>query len=262
MNIYIDIETLRSPEQHRLEILKGVKTNFKAPSGITKGAMAKDLGIDDKPAKFISAGDMKAQWEIEMAATKSADVAQDKWEKTSFNPDVAPIACICIGWFDDSEYKTATFMQTEFISEAEMLEEFHFTVNNICSKHGAQGASEGYLQSLPLTKPSFIGHNVAKFDLPFIWKRSVINDVETCRGVKWIDARHGVNCFDTMIAWAGFGNRISADNLCRILNIKGKTEGMDGSKVYDTWQVDPQKVVNYCHDDVALVKEIHKRLTK
>jgi len=251
MNIYIDIETLRSSEQHRLEILEDVSANFKAPSGMTKGAMAKDLGIDDKAAKFISAGDIKAQWEAEMAVTKSAGVAQTQWEKTSFNPDVAPIACICIGWFDDGEYKIATFTQTEFISEAEMLEEFHLTVNNICSKHGAQ-----------VTKPCFIGHNVAKFDLPFIWKRSVINDVETCRGVKWVDARHGANCFDTMIAWAGFGNRISADNLCKLLNIKGKAEGMDGSKVYDTWQTDPQKVIEYCHDDVTLVKEIHQRLTK
>jgi len=251
MNIYIDIETLRSPEQHRLEILEDVKANFKAPSGITKGSMAKDLGIDDKAAKFISAGDMKVQWEDKMAATKSDQVAQAQWEKTSFNPDVAPIACICIGWFDDSEYKTAVFAQEIITNEAEMLEEFHFTVNNICSKYGAQ-----------VTKPNFIGHNIAKFDLPFIWKRSVINDVETCRGVKWVDARHGVNCFDTMIAWAGFGNRISADNLCKILNIKGKTEEMDGSKVYNTWQVDPQKVIGYCHDDVALVKEIHERLTK
>ena len=251
MNIYIDIETLRSSEQHRLEILEDVKANFKAPSVITKGAMAKDLGIDDKAAKFISAGDMKAQWEDKMASTKSAGVAQDKWEKTSFNPDVALVACICIGCFLDGKYKTASFAQTFFTTEAEMLEEFHFAVNNICSKNGAQ-----------VTKPNFIGHNIAKFDLPFIWKRSAINNVETCRGVKWVDARHGANCFDTMIAWAGFGNRISADNLCKILNIKGKTEGMDGSKVYDTWQTDPQKVINYCHDDVALVKQIHERLTK
>ncbi len=247
MNIYIDIETLRSPEQHRLEILEDVKANFKAPSGMTKGAMAKDLGIDEKAAKFISAVDIKAQWEDKMAATKSDEVAQAQWEKTSFNPDVAPIACICCRY---EGYKQE-FDLINFASEKLMLNEFHEFVDAICSKNGAQ-----------VTKPYFIGHNIAKFDLPFIWKRSVINDVETCSGVKWVDARHGVNCFDTMIAWAGFGNRISADNLCKILNIKGKTEGMDGSKVYDTWQVDPQKVIEYCHDDVALVKEIHERLTK
>ena len=50
--------------------------------------------------------------------------------------------------------------------------------------------------------------------------------------------------------------------LCNILGIKGKTEGMDGSLVYDTWQTDPHKVIEYCHDDVTLVKEIHARLTK
>ncbi len=52
MDVYIDIETLRSQEEHRLQILEDVKANFKAPSGITKGAMAKDLGLDGKEAKF------------------------------------------------------------------------------------------------------------------------------------------------------------------------------------------------------------------
>ena len=65
-----------------------------------------------------------------------------------------------------------------------------------------------------------------------------------------------------MVAWSGYGNRISADNLCKILNIKGKTEGMDGSLVYDTWKVNPLKVVQYCQDDVEMVKQIHERLTK
>ena len=65
-----------------------------------------------------------------------------------------------------------------------------------------------------------------------------------------------------MIAWSGFAGRISADSLCKLLGIKGKTEGMDGSKVYDTWQTDPHKVIQYCQDDVLLVKEIHARLTK
>jgi hypothetical protein len=252
MNIFIDIETLRAPEEVRLQILEDTKANFKAPSTLTKGQAADDLGLTDaNEIKFTSKDDMIARWEKELASTKSESVANAVWGKTSFNPDVATIACICIGWFDDGEYKSAVFAQDEVSNETEMLEEFHFAVNNICSKNGAQ-----------ITKPNFIGHNLAKFDLPFIWKRSVINDVETCKGVKWIDARHGQHCYDTMIAWAGFGNRISADNLCKILKIKGKTEGMDGSLVYDTWQTDPHKVIEYCHDDVTLVKDIYARLTK
>lgn len=194
---------------------------------------------------------MIARWEKELVEVKSGSVADSAWEKTSFNPDVAPIACICIGYFDLGEYKKIEFTNDELTTEANMLDDFHFTVNDLCSKNGAQ-----------ITKPNFIGHNLAKFDLPFIWKRSVINNVACCTGVKWVDARHGSNCFDTMTAWAGFGNRISADNLCKLLGIKGKTEGMDGSLVYETWQTDPHKVIEYCHDDVTLVKEIHARLTK
>jgi hypothetical protein len=248
MNIYLDIETLRSPEEHRLEMLEDVKSNFKAPSGITKGAMAKDLGLDDKEAKFISAGDMKARWEAEMAETKSADVAREKWEKTSFNPEVAPIACICI-IIDDQKFSFD--LHSSNYSEAAMLNTFHRSVDAFCSKHGEI-----------IHKPLFIGHNLGKFDLPFIWKRSVINGVKPCDGVKWQDGRHDQHFYDTMIAWAGFGKTISADNLAKILRVKGKTEGMDGSKVYDTWQEEPQKVIDYCHDDVAVVKAIHERLTK
>lgn len=252
MDIYIDIETLRSPESHKLEILKDVKENFKAPSSLTKTQAAKDLGITDaKEVKFTSAGEMIARWEKEMAATKSEEVAIEKWEKTSFNPDVAPIACIVIGWFMGAVYQSRVFACKDHDSELSMLHEFHSWIDGLMVSHGEQ-----------IRKPNFVGHNIAKFDLPFIWKRSVINDVACCKGVKWVDARHGQHCYDTMVAWSGFGNRISADNLCKLLGIKGKTEGMDGSKVYDTWQSDPLKVIQYCQDDVSMVKEIHKRLTK
>lgn len=252
MNIFIDIETLRAPEETRLQILEGVKANFKAPSALTKGQAAADLGLTDaSEIKFTSKDDMIARWEKELAATKSESVANAAWEKTSFNPDIAPIACICIGWFDDGEYLTREYSTNEVESEANILEHFHFMVNELCSKNGAQ-----------ITKPNFIGHYITKFDLPFIWKRSVINGVTTCEGVKWVDAKHGYNCYDTMTAWAGHGNSISADNLSKLLGIKGKTDGMDGSMVYDEWQKDPQKVIDYCHDDVDMVRRIHARLTK
>ena len=251
MNICIDIETLRSPEAHRLQLIEETKANFKAPSGMTKGAMAKDLNLNDKDAKFISAGDMKAKWEAEMAEVKGAEVAQATWEKTSFNPDVAPISCICISYKVNVTTHKHSFNLLASGSEKQLLSEFHGVIKDILLTNGTVAS-----------KPMFVGHNIAKFDLPFIWKRSVINNVPTVQGVKWIDARHGQHCFDTMTAWAGFGNRISADNLSSILGLKGKTEGMDGSKVYDTWQTEPQKVIDYCFEDVEMVSRIHKRLIK
>ena len=247
MDIYIDIETLRSPEEHRLQILEEVKSNFKAPSTLTKGQAAADLGLTDaKEIKFISKDDMIARWEKELAASKSGDVAQDLWEKTSFNPDVAPIACICIA----TKFAKAAFYTSDFNNESDMLNTFHDAINSMTHTNGAQ-----------VSKPNFIGHNLAKFDMPFIWKRSIINNVETCKGVKWMDAKHGYNCYDTLTAWAGYGNSISMDNLAKILGIQGKGD-IDGSMVYDLWQKDPEKVIEYCHADVEMVKAIHERLIK
>jgi len=257
MNIYIDIETLRSPEEHRLQILEETKANFKAPSTLTKAQAVIDLGLTDyKEIKFISKDDMIARWEKELAESKAGDVAQALWEKTSFNPDVAPIACICISHTgENGQVKTVNWDVNEIPTEKAMLQMFHNYVMALCSKLLSGGTIE-------YQKPNFIGHYITKFDLPFIWKRSVINDVVCVSGVKWNDARHVVNCYDTMTAWAGYGNSISADNLASLLGLKGKTEGMDGSMVYDEWQKDPQKVINYCHDDVAMIKRIHERLIK
>ncbi len=254
MDIYIDIETLRSPEEHRLQILEDVKANFKAPSTLSKSKAAEDLidagvSLSRDDIKFTSKDDMIARWEKELAETKSADVAREKWEKTSFDPEVAPIACICIGYNAPHGYVTAVF-DSETVSEAEMLGDFHAHIESACFAHGVK-----------VREVNFIGHYLNKFDLPFIWKRSVINNVETCKGVKWIDARHGQHCYDTMTAWAGYGNSISMDKLAGLLGIKGKGD-IDGSQVYDTWREDPQKVINYCHNDVAMVKAIHERLIK
>ena len=43
MDIYIDIETLRSPETHRLQIIDDVKEKFKAPSKQSKSKTEENL---------------------------------------------------------------------------------------------------------------------------------------------------------------------------------------------------------------------------
>ena len=246
MEICIDIETLRAPKTYLDDLIKESKTNFKAPSTLSKSQAAQDLGLtDDKEIKFTSKDDMIARWVSELADKKAEPMAVEQWKKTSFNPELSPIACISI----KTQFTTADFYTSEFVNEGEMLEQFHDAINSMTHANGAQ-----------ISKPYFIGHNIGKFDLPFIYKRSVINNVKPCSGVKWIDGRHGQHHFCTMLAWAGFGNRISADNLCKLLGITGKGD-MDGSKVYDEWQKNPQKVIEYCADDVRMVSELHKRLT-
>ena len=64
-----------------------------------------------------------------------------------------------------------------------------------------------------------------------------------------------------MYAWAGYGNRISQDNLCKLLGLPTKP-GMSGKDVWPAWQAgEYDKIAQYCKYDVDTVCELHNRLT-
>jgi predicted PolB exonuclease-like 3'-5' exonuclease len=54
--------------------------------------------------------------------------------------------------------------------------------------------------------------------------------------------------------------RVSLDKLCKAFGIPGKGD-FDGSMVADTWSVNPDKVIEYCRDDVARTRQVYNRLT-
>lgn len=107
------------------------------------------------------------------------------------------------------------------------------------------------------TAPQFIGHNIIKFDDRFIFQRSVINSVKPYHSA----SRH--NTYDTMIEWAGYGNKdyVSLAKLCQVLGIEAKGE-IDGSKVWDYIQAGKiSEVAQYCAKDVERVRQVYKRMT-
>ena len=109
-----------------------------------------------------------------------------------------------------------------------------------------------------------IGHNVSAFDLRFLVQRSMILGVKphpvlaraaACK--PWETDR----VYDTMVQWAGVGNRISLDKLCKALGIPGKGD-LDGSKVWDYVQAGRiAEVADYCADDVRKVWAVYQRMT-
>lgn len=124
--------------------------------------------------------------------------------------------------------------------EKDILERF----NNYLREHANRAT----------TSPQFIGHNIAKFDDRFIFQRSVINKVKPYR------TPTKINTFDTMTEWAGYGNTISLDKLCKVLNVEQKGD-IDGSKVWQYIQDGRVKeVAEYCAKDVERVRQIYKRM--
>lgn len=108
-----------------------------------------------------------------------------------------------------------------------------------------------------------IGHNIYDFDLPFLYKRSVIQRVPPSVRVSLARYRSRP-VFDTMKEWELWAWRpgIKLEELAEVLRLGvTKTEGMDGSCIYDRFlEGCHQEIADYCLRDVELTRAIYYRL--
>jgi hypothetical protein len=234
MNIVIDIETIPDQSAGAVELI-AKDLEVKAPD-MLKPKLIEALGLGDK-GKFKTVPELKSMWVDKFGEAEKLNQANAKWLKTSFDGAYGQICCICI----TSEWGPERFFA---VNEEELISDFWERIEVILNNR----------------HPYFIAHN-AKFDLPFLYHRSVINQSPVAKGFK-PHGRHGQDYFCTMEAWAGFNGKIGLDRLAGILGEGSKTEGMSGAEVWPEYQKgNIDKIDNYCHDDVQLTKKIYNRLT-
>lgn len=240
MLIYLDIETIPDQAPGALnKIMEAIEV--KAPS-LLKPKLIDALGLCQKADKFKSVDELKELWLDKFTETEKTMQAESKWLKTSFDGSYGAICCICLA-FDDGRIIKLTGAEKEILNCLNGIIEYDNPHKSI------------------VPTPYFIGHNIKGFDLPFLYKRFVINSIKPSFKII-LDGRHGKDFFCTMQGWAGYGKTISMDNLANILGIKGKTDGMDGSQVWPEFQKgNINKIANYCADDVECTREIYKRIT-
>lgn len=114
----------------------------------------------------------------------------------------------------------------------------------------------------PYHSQTFVGHNVAAFDLPFVTKRAILLGVTIPHAIPRDPKPWGKGVADTMAMWAGSRDRISMDRLCKLMGVRGK-DGFDGSMVADAWaRGEHDTIAEYCRDDVYRTREIHKRFLR
>lgn len=109
--------------------------------------------------------------------------------------------------------------------------------------------------------PTVVGHNVAGFDLRFLWQRCVVNGVFPQGLLNAMQAKpwdKGLQ--DTMLMWHP-QNKVSLAKLCKILGIP-KDDPVEGSQVsalFKAGEID--KVLEHCKSDVEAVRACHRRMT-
>lgn len=109
-------------------------------------------------------------------------------------------------------------------------------------------------------KPYFITYNGLVFDLPFIWKRSVVHQI---RPTMEFNLRHYSNdsVYDVMAIWSNWRPRDAPklDVLSRILGVGKKSS--DGEEVHLLWREEKLKeIADYCLHDVYLTYGCYCRM--
>jgi len=106
----------------------------------------------------------------------------------------------------------------------------------------------------------FVTHNGLGFDLPFLWKRSIINRVKPTVALDLKKYRSDF-VYDTMNVWSNWEPRqfVTLDALSRVLGV-GEKSG-SGSEVLDLWRTRQfETIARYCLDDCWLTYACYCRM--
>lgn len=109
--------------------------------------------------------------------------------------------------------------------------------------------------------PTWVGHNILKFDLRFLWRRHVINAVAPHRPLPYNASPWSADVYDTMLAWSG--DRTSYVSLSELLKIV-RIDSLDGISGADVWELvqsgDIDPVIEHCLVNVDDVRALWERM--
>ena len=202
MRIYLDIETIPSQQPGARE---AAKAGIKPPGNYKKE-------------------DTIAAWWAEQGET----AAEEAYRKQAL--DAAEGELCSIAWAMNHEAPRVHVRQREQ-GEADFLREAFDKMRESFDRFQSANLDPRWPEDSYV-----IGHNV-EFDLGFIRRRAWAHNIIPPHFLPSPAARLGRDYGDTMTMWAGYGQRISLDRLCKALGIPSpKAMGMDGGHVFDMWQ--------------------------
>ncbi len=158
------------------------------------------------------------------------------------------IICISTGYFykDEKEHQCFKIKSISGDDEVEVLKAFCDMCNKFYKHH------RDFI---------FGGHNIKEFDIPYICRRILINNLPLPEYL-WLHERKPweIKMFDTLTWWR-FGdikNYTSLHLLANALNIPTSKTDIDGSKVQEIYYKEKNltRIVAYCERDVIVVANI------
>jgi 3'-5' exonuclease len=152
----------------------------------------------------------------------------------------------CIGMaYNDEEPQMVKYCESERL----MMEDFYNKLSAI---------DKG--RNIAIT--TFVGHNVKKFDIRWLVQRAYkyeMKDLLRFLPTGKFDKR--IQDTNDLFNLEVYGQYSKLDDIAKFFGLEGKTEGMDGSQVYDYFLANRyEEIYEYCTQDVKITREIHKMM--
>lgn len=174
---------------------------------------------------------------------------EESWKmRGGIMAEFGKIICISTGYFYEDENREKCFKIKSIYGddETQLLKDF----TALCDKFYKHNKNF-----------CFGGHNIREFDIPYICRRILINNLPLPEYL-WLHEKKPweIKMFDTL-SWWRFGdnkNYTSLNLLANTLSIPTSKTDIDGSMVQDVYYNDGnlQRIVEYCQKDIIVVANI------
>ena len=196
--------------------------------------------------------EMKSLWELKTQYQRKDDFSpEDFYERAGIWAEFGKIVCISVGYFiikgDIRNFRVTSF----FGEEKKILSDF----NNLLNQHFNQ------------SQHVLCGHNAKEFDIPFIDRRMIINQIAIPNKLNLFGKKPWeIPHLDTLELWkfGDYKHYTSLKLMCKVLGIPSSKGDIDGSQVGHVFYVekDIDRIVTYCEKDTIAVAQIFLRLRR
>lgn len=177
---------------------------------------------------------------------KKPALLEKKVKSTALDSTKGELLCIS---FAIGESVVVNVSRDQTITEATLLKQFYETLRE-------------HIENITHAPIRWIGHNITAFDIPFLWHRSLVNNIKPSlvipHGFKQFDHK----IYDTLRVWRGYSTAASSlEDVCTALGIP-YNKGLHGSEVWEYYlKGNIKPIINACNNDVICVRQLYKRMT-
>lgn len=210
----------------------------------TAGVVSSCDALASMSPRLAELWNKRADWLRERYPENKGHSCDDMWKlKSGLHPEFGRVVCVTFGAFDGTEMKLTTFYGED---EYDILTKSNKVLNN--------AAASGY---------TLTGHTIVRFDVPFLWKRSLINKIKPAGIISVYDKKPwDVKLLDIAQFWGGGAWQegfTSLDTMSALFGIDSPKAAMQANRVHVSYyEGDYEGIKTYCEGDVIATMKLVK----